>query len=135
MRKLIFCLLILFSKEGICQPRIKYNYDASGNRVQRYYVPLKLANIQIKDSTTFTKIGVSAFPNPVYETFHISINSELNQNEKVNVLITDANGKKLFFKMLNSGMNSLDFSKYRSGIYYVKIEIENEVVQYKVLKL
>jgi hypothetical protein len=135
MRKLFFCLLILFSKEGISQPHINYTYDDNGNRVQRDFVPLRLANTQIKDSTVYHDIGISVFPNPVYETFHISVNSELNQNENINVLITDANGKKLYFKNLNSGMNNIDFSNYKSGIYFVKIELENEIVEYKIIKL
>lgn len=135
MKVFIINILILFTNDVICQPHIKYSYDNSGNRTQRFLVPLKIAGIQIKDSSIYDNVGISVFPNPVFETFHISINGEEEKFENCIIKITDASGKNLLLQKLQTGMNDIDFSQYKSGIYYIKILLDDEFAEYKIVKL
>ncbi len=68
-------------------------------------------------------MNISVYPNPVYETFHISINNDSIDYLECKITIADASGKKLYNARLSMGMNEISFSSYKPGVYYLRIGV------------
>lgn len=135
MKNVTILTIVLFSIKSYGQPHIKYMYDDNGNRTHRNFVPLRLAETQIEDSVSYHNMNISVYPNPVYETFHISINNDSIDYQECKITIADASGKRLYNARLSMGMNEISFSSYTPGVYYLQIRVDKEVVQYKIVKL
>ncbi|MFZ4614500.1 MAG: T9SS type A sorting domain-containing protein [Bacteroidia bacterium] len=77
------------------------------------------------------KYNVSIFPNCINSYATISINSDGNKYEIINIL-----GANLFSGNLESGETQVDFSFFNEGSYIVKITtIKNEVIYLKIIKI
>jgi len=93
-------------------------------------IPDYLDNTVVLSADSFvSKKEVQLFPNPVQNNLTIStFNSDYQSVE-----ILDMTGKVLAVK--NENTSDLDFSKFESGIYFVKINWINTSINYKIIKL
>lgn len=78
---------------------------------------------------------VLIFPNPNEGKFQISIKSESKQDFEIEIM--DMNGKILDNFEWNDGgvdlMQSFDYQEFKSGIYFVKIKTNHEVILRKIV--
>lgn len=72
-----------------------------------------------------TKNIIQISPNPVNDKLTIQ-NSD---SKKLNVQITDTNGKLLFNQKINSDKTEINFSNYPKGIYFVTFESEGKIIK------
>lgn len=77
---------------------------------------------------TSTPIGL--YPNPVEDVLHIT--TSLTQ---FTIEMFTLQGRLVIKKTNNSGPQSIDYSKYASGIYLVKLTSENTSQTFKIVKL
>lgn len=80
------------------------------------------------NTSSFLNKNVNLFPNPVQTELHIETTSEWNINE---VELTDSNGRIL----LKTKSESIDFSRFVKGIYFLKIRFaDGNIYTKKILK-
>jgi hypothetical protein len=69
---------------------------------------------------------IQVYPNPTSDLLNISFNSELQSN--VTIEIIDMTGKKIYSEtsvvQIGSNVRSVFTNKFKSGIYFVKIQSE-----------
>ncbi|MBC7556454.1 MAG: T9SS type A sorting domain-containing protein [Chryseobacterium sp.] len=110
-----------------------YTGDASGN-----HKPLLLnAIVWLATSTTLivndlakSETDLQIFPNPISDYIYIKNNKKNSENYTVN--ISDATGKLVFSKVINS--NKIDIKSLRSGLYYLTLKTETALQHFKVIK-
>lgn len=70
------------------------------------------------------------FPNPVVHILNVNqINVEAKQ-----VLLFDSLGKRIYTNTIDKRLNEIDMSQFSSGIYYLKIVFNNQVITKKIIK-
>ncbi|MGK0175506.1 MAG: hypothetical protein ACI9AT_001893, partial [Ulvibacter sp.] len=79
--------------------------------------------------TDFQKEGISLYPNPTVGV----VNFSLAGLQDVPVRVIDVNGKVVLNTTVSSE-NNINVAPLQSGIYFVQMEIEKKVVNYKFLK-
>ena len=79
--------------------------------------------------TDFQKEGISLYPNPTVDVVRFS----LPGLQEVPVSVIDVNGKVVLNTRI-SQENSINVGLLKSGIYFVQMEIEKKIVNYKLLK-
>jgi len=73
---------------------------------------------------------LSLYPNPSDGLFNISNTNDLNIKQ---ITIIDISGKTVQTFSTNSPMESIDLSNQDSGVYFVKIQTEDEVYSFKAV--
>jgi hypothetical protein len=133
-----YILILLFVKANYCLSQsINFKYDLTGNREKRYWSPLRIVNDNKEDKSTKTispNFGISAYPNPTSALMSLNIDS-LSVGESANLQITREDGSIVNETTVHTINETLDFSKYSSGIYYLKIYFREREIVYKVIKL
>lgn len=80
--------------------------------------------------------AVQVYPNPVKNSGMVNI--ELNENQKISLLLTDASGKELMRREMNgfSGLNNykLDMTNMPSGTYQLKVVAGNNADVISIVK-
>jgi len=93
-------------------------------------IPDYLDNTVFLDAESFiSEKDVQIYPNPVQNNLTISTSFNAYQN----IEILDLNGKVL--TIINENTSNIDFSKFESGIYFVKINWIETSKSYKIIKL
>ena len=70
------------------------------------------------------------YPNPIMNNIIIeSIDKKITS-----IIIFSINGDKLFYKDLNSSKNSIDISSLSSGVYILKVNMNNFYRTIKIIK-
>ena len=110
-----------------------YSQDAAGN-----HRPLLLnatswlatnSNLAVNDLAK-SDADVEIFPNP--STDYIYIKSKKDNTSKYTVSLSDATGKLIFLKVINS--NKIDIKSLEKGLYYLTVKSENGLKSFKVVK-
>lgn len=76
------------------------------------------------------KSGIKVYPIPVVEDLYL----ETDGRKILSVEIYTASGQKIMMKKTQNDKDKLDFRPYPSGIYLVRIIMENEIKTVKVIK-
>ena len=133
-----YLILIFLSICSWCNAQhIEYTVDGAGNRVNRQFHPMRMANpSQEIDSSAIVekKFGISVFPNPVPDKINVGITS-LAEGESAKVYLSDDQGKILLMREQTSKLETLELGNLKAGIYYIKVYIKSESVSYKIVKL
>jgi hypothetical protein len=90
-----------------------------------------------KSTNTADDIKIALFPNPVSTLLHVEI-SEISENEKISIRIYDFSGQKIYTNSEENKKFELDFSKLKSGIYFLEIKsnVLNKISKiFKIVKL
>lgn len=92
-----------------------------------------------KDGLALSTPGlIEIYPNPTNDLVYLSFNSEQISEEKLRVNIFDVTGVNVFDTeyVLTEGNNKfvLDLSKYSSGIYFVRTQINGKFETTKLIK-
>jgi len=83
--------------------------------------------LSVNQSSMFT---VSPYPNPVINNFHVNF----QQDGDYSFSIYDVSGKKIFHQQKVELNNTLNFSKYTSGIYILRIK-DNSTYKIQYVKI
>ncbi|SRR6266496_1858196 len=131
MKKLILILLLLSSICCVSKAQtIYYRYDPAGNRNYRGIVPRLDESSSLQ---TVQEYGVSVYPNPSSDNLNVAI-ANLQANDKAVVYLFDNTGKKLYEKNQSTILCNLDMKNLPSGLYYLRIKINDDEMVYKIVK-
>jgi Secretion system C-terminal sorting domain len=120
---------------------IKYNYDASGNRTQRYYQcsseclggssGYSLRQAKPAGSGTQVSQPIVVFPNPSQGIFNIQLPANVAEAQAI---VTDASGAVVLSQTIKGRSPTIDISKCTLGAYTIKIITENTTFTNKLIK-
>lgn len=137
-RNVIFPLLF-FALQGNAQ-QIAYEYDAAGNRTSRHIVnnspqaPLFGTPKDFPPETNEKeRLAISVGPNPTSGQLTVSL-SCLGKEDVCDIQLVNAAGQTIFSQSMSSSKAILDLSRYANGIYLLKINLNEEITTYKIIK-
>jgi len=82
---------------------------------------------------TIPEESIVVYPNPVIDNLNI------NHLGDIKLHVFDILGKQVLDSSFNTGLNSLDLSKYKSGLYFLHVEFisecQQEIKTFKIIKL
>lgn len=116
---------------------IEFQYDDNGNRTKRKLVIPRLADPNRYDTLTTNAVALKSielFPNPTSDFISVKING-LKEGQSANVILSTNEGKVILYKKQYLEKEALDMNSLKAGIYYIKIDFENEHYSGKVVKL
>jgi hypothetical protein len=88
----------------------------------------------IRNASEEAKNDIIIYPNPT-DNFILIDNFSRHSNKSNSVLITDNNGRKVFYKENYIDKTPIDFKSFQTGIYILSLTIENElIVSKKIIK-
>lgn len=103
------------------------NVSQSGDEIYTA-TPLSISEaITTKVIENTESVATTIFPNPVKSLFEISTTKAIN-----NVVVYNLAGKKM--TNVNQNINKFDVSNFPSGIYFVQIESDGNIVTKKIIK-
>ncbi|MGM0651076.1 MAG: T9SS type A sorting domain-containing protein, partial [Bacteroidota bacterium] len=86
------------------------------------------AHLDISQNNVNSKIEL--YPNPVNDVLTI----RLNQSHEGLIKIFDASGRLIYQNLICSEKDSVDFSGFSTGLYYVTININDQLFRKKIIK-
>ena len=134
--------LALLPAVAFAQDRIKYVYDAAGNRVRRE------AAVSVQKAMTRRQTVVSEEktqpdmlrersikigPNPTDCLLRISI-SGIGENDKCSLDVYTPLGALILTKQVVNGVAEIDISSCSAGVYLIKITVNNSQTTWKIVK-
>ncbi len=72
---------------------------------------------------------ISIYPNPVKDILTINYQGVIND-----IRVYDILGKEIIFQKINNSNTTIDFSKFKQGVYFIKAFTDNNITSYKVIK-
>jgi hypothetical protein len=80
-----------------------------------------------------SEFSITAFPNPANDFVYLK--SNLNESDDVYFTMFDLNGKIVMQDKINSTLEKVSFRALKSGVYFIKISLNNkEMKTIKVIK-
>jgi len=124
-------LIKLFIMQGVKPLGSLYNLTVTGGRLNAFGAYLKMMEycnnvLSIEDKDIAEHIFT--YPNPVTTELKLNINLE-----NVEVEISDIMGKVCEFSLLSN--NSIDFSEFKPGIYYLRVITKGGILTQKIIKI
>jgi len=120
---------------------IYFGYDAAGNRISRS-ITLQKSTSQHENENQFEpqefkdQLGnhdILIYPNPVTSELIVKIPS-LSDNEYATISLFDQSGRMVYRNDRATGHNTISFSGMNAGVYYMKIMMKENSVEWKVVK-
>lgn len=138
-KEIIIIMLHFFVVQGNAQ-QIAYEYDAAGNRISRHVgyngsqAPL-FGTPKDFPPETYEKerLAISVGPNPTSGQLTVSL-SCLGKEDVCDIQLVNAAGQTIFSQSMSSSKAILDLSRYANGIYLLKINLNEEITTYKIIK-
>jgi hypothetical protein len=145
----------IYSQTNNIGTTYKFEYDEGGNRVKRsiitfdYSVSPTGGITEYQSSTTpasiedelvglesvtepINDITITLYPNPVRENLFVQM-SEL-VSEKAEYQLIDINGKNILTNRMKKEIETINFSQTPPGTYFLRIKIDNDYREYKIIK-
>jgi hypothetical protein len=154
-KALILSALLLLNFHILSGQVIHYDYDESGNRINRYIILNKgntvnndtskkdMTDNQTVESEKNNKIEeyedkleeftIKIYPNPTQSSLNVMI-SGLESSETVDYQLFSQTGLLLVSKRKNSCQFTVFMEKYPDGLYVLKLAIKDKISQWKILK-
>jgi hypothetical protein len=122
---------------------VEYSYDVNGNRIERtlFITQLKSAVIDFPVDSTNLDLrnphdlnnSIHIYPNPFRSTLHISITGYDNATKR-SVFVYGISGIVYFRNEKAGNPSEVDLGSLGEGIYILRIIIDNEILDYKIMK-
>ena len=141
IEKSLACLALL-PTVVFAQDRIRYVYDAAGNRVRREAaasVQKAMARRQVVVSEEKTQSdmlrerSINVGPNLTGGLLRVSI-SGIGENDKCSLCIYTPQGALILTKQVKGGSADIDISNSPAGVYLIKIAANNSSTTWKIVK-
>ena len=83
-----------------------------------------------------TDINIFVYPNPTMDFILVDLSTFVASERPASVLtITDINGKVLHQAKVTNAVEQLDLSNYTSGVYFLTVEQESQLIKsFKIIK-
>ncbi len=150
MNKIKIGLLVItafiFSLCFVKAQTIDFNYDSGGNRIERKlhvekFKPGESKSGIMSESGSEIKAtdldsretSIIIYPNPSRGILKIEI-LNMPEDSKKELSIYDLNGTRLLIKKDFGTPSEVDISRFRDGVYIMRIKINNTVSDWKVIK-
>ena len=140
--KKLYSLCLLCFLVGIlqAQTKIRYYYDASGNRIKREIVLSRVQNRALADpedekplSEKFAGQTVRFYPNPTKGQITIAISGNTEELSG-DVKIFTMNGKCIATRKIVSSKVYFDLSNQPAGNYILKMTLNGKSATWKIIK-
>ena len=119
---------------------IVYEYDAAGNRTSRHIVnnspqaPLFGTPKDFPPETNEKeRLAISVGPNPTTGQLTVSL-SRFGKEDVCNLLLVNAAGQTLIKQSMTTTQTTLDLTRYTNGYYLLKVDLNENVTTYKIIK-
>lgn len=142
-------LAIMFNSSCIFCQTIHYSYDLNGNRTERVLSTEQLKSAMIdfpvkeadklepaekqKDKLNDAETSVRIYPNPTRGILKVEI-INLPENARTDLKFYDFSGVVLINQRNLNPAFDLDISRYKDGIYILRITINDVITNWKVIK-
>ena len=134
---------LLTGISGFSQTKVfKYNYDASGNRIERQFITLKSARIASSDGNKLEKevfeglLGegeLKIYPNPTKGMLRVEIPLNVLE-EQVFLRVYNMQGTLVADQLVSGETSFVDLGSRPSGLYIMKISSGMMVSEWKIVK-
>ena len=117
--------------------QIVYGYDATGNRISRHVAnngsqaPLRTSLENIPNNTTVQTISIDT--NPTTGLLTVTLSS-FGMEDTCNLLLVNMTGQTLIKQSMTSSQTTLDLTHYACGYYLLKVNLNENVTTYKIIK-
>ena len=123
----VFSLFYTENIQYACIDNISEEYDVVSQHMLQGQLPTIDCSLSVQENDLDKQLIL--FPNPTSDTFTIASNNV----PIFGITIIDMNGKTLLTK--DDALENIDVSFFNSGIYFVKIIMENTSIIKKLIKL
>ena len=141
--RIVALLIALIGAWPFCRAQqtqtVTFAYDLDGNRTNREILFGRMertsdANEELFPSAkdSFETMEVSLYPNPTNDKVFVEIKGDTS--EKAEATLTHISGAVLEKRILTNSLESFDLSGQASGIYLLKLTVDNETHVWKVIK-
>lgn len=133
----VICSLIAFAQPQTC-PQIMFNYDATGNRIQRSLMMIPCGGGMNDGRMTTNEsvappMNVSVYPNPTNTKINIALSQDSLETEST-LMLYDMSGNLVYSSKISSLEAQIDVSNFVAGTYLLKITRGKKYVSYNVMK-
>ena len=155
MKKIITIGILLFVVLIAKSQHYKFSYDNNGNRIKREFIPLRMSQDTITDSTSILKdsairastnnnpqqmqlsqqqqkyettLGdqkINVYPNPTKGELNIEITNLLENSHGI-IQVTDMQGMLIYKDESITASKTINLSKAAPGSYIMRVVINNE---------
>ncbi len=112
---------------------ILFNNENKGSVSGFFRIKIK----ETKIASEPNQLNAKVFPNPTNGNAYIELPFYYEDGLKGNIMVTDISGKQMYkdsFTLLKYENLQFDFSKYNSGLYFVRVETNGRIYYSKVVK-
>lgn len=140
-KKILALLFLLWQLPLSAQERIGYSYDANGNRIRQGVIILAAKSmprrVDAQESTFYSDSlslhSVKIYPNLTKGMLKVSI-SGLKDSDTYNMSVYTTAGAQVFINHVKTEETDIDISNLPSGIYILRITINNKSTTWKIIK-
>lgn len=138
IKLIIFNLFIIISVRIHSQSSINFSYDAAGNRISRTIVVTraseqsKLQEPSLKND--FEKARVTIYPNPTKGIISISIYGGNEELKNSSLALYSISGALITSNRISDRTVTIDISGEAKGMYILKLILDGQTSEWKVIK-
>jgi hypothetical protein len=136
-KTLLICVLLCIGHAILGQNKVEYTYDQAGNRLTRQIVPLNksatIGNEEVVFESKTEKQSIKLYPNPTKGELKLNISS-WNTETIANYTVTDISGRKILQRTVSNSVSTIDLSAQTKGSYILRLFIDNEWLEWKIIK-
>ncbi len=145
MKKIVSIYIMICLCTMLSAQTIRYTYDAAGNRTERYIDMTPevrsakaaategdaAAPEELEDRSLSNAIRI--YPNPTEGLLKVEIDN-LQENQKASIALMTLQGQTVLRKSNVQGMTELDISNSLQGTYIMRISIDGNNTEWKIIK-
>jgi hypothetical protein len=109
--------------------------SASIYATPNYTLGYGIPNLELAQTLNVNSVDlqsdVSIFPNPTSDYIYVNFPNEIS---KINIMILDVLGKRVFQKNVFNNQNGIDLTQLSDGVYFAKITHDSESKTFKIIK-
>jgi len=144
MRKISLFIILLVSAiaSSSLKGQIYFDYDEAGNCIEKYKTIVLLSKVKgnskdttkiVSQSEMISEREVIIYPNPTRGALKVEIRGKFPENP-VRYLLTDLSGKTLSQVQSDDMYYLFDMTAYPTGVYLLRIMIDNRWSKWKIIK-
>ncbi|HLP05860.1 MAG TPA: T9SS type A sorting domain-containing protein [Paludibacter sp.] len=136
-------LISFFSLSALlstAQDMVSYAYDQAGNRISRKVVALGSNPSHVQKgqdpAPVEEQLGerqITVYPNPTKGQLGVGITGG-DPKDPLRILLFNADGRQLYNQKAESGITSLDMTRYAAGWYVLRVQAGGKRIEYKIIK-
>ena len=139
-KRLIFLsLFICICTLAVYADRVRYSYDAAGNRTESHLVPVRgngkgQANDTLPRHDRLAHYSITIYPNPTDGKFSVEITG-IETLENGSITLFNMQGGIVYSNTDPDATNDIDLTQSPDGMYLLVIRLDGETSIWKVIKI